>query len=133
MEETDPSGGVAAGESCALYRKVKQLANLEHRICQMITSIFPGWHFHTSFDESVFSEFERALNHHVMKSRLANIWIAMDQLQKGLEGRSGRIVNDIRRFFNETLGNIDIEDAAMQAEWSRLMTELPAYRHCARI
>ena len=33
-------------------------------------------------------------------------------------------MNDIRRFFNETLGNIDIEDAAMQAEWSRLMTEL---------
>jgi very-short-patch-repair endonuclease/Cdc6-like AAA superfamily ATPase len=124
VEETDPSGGVAAGESYALYRKVKHLANLEHRICQMITSIFPGWQFHTSFDESVFSEFERALNHHVMKIRLANIWITKEQLQKGLDGRSGRIVNDIRSFFNETLGNIDIEDAAMQAEWSRLMTEL---------
>ena len=33
-------------------------------------------------------------------------------------------MNDIRRFYNGTLGNIDVEDAAMQSEWSGLMTEL---------
>jgi len=124
VEETDPSGGVAAGQCYAVYRKVKQLATIERDICQMIPSIFPGWQSHTSFDESVFGEFEKALNHHVMKSRLSNIWITREQLQKGLDGRSGRVVNDIRRFFNETLGNINIEDATVQAEWSGLMTEL---------
>ena len=124
VQETDPSGGVAASECYALYRKVKQLVNLEHNICQLITSIFPGWQSHASLDESLFGEFDKALNHHVMKSRLANIWVTRDQLHKGLEGRSGRVVNDIRRFFNETLGNTIVEDGAMQAEWSRLMTEL---------
>jgi very-short-patch-repair endonuclease len=124
VDETDPSGGVAAGECYALYRKVKQLVNLEHSICQMITSIFPGWQSHASFDEFIFAEFEKMLNHHVMKSRLANIWITREQLKKGLDGRSGRVVNDIQRFFNDTLGNINIEDAAMQAQWSVLITEL---------
>ena len=55
VEETTRPAASAAAESYALYRKVKQLANLEHRICQMITSIFPGWHFHTSFDERPYS------------------------------------------------------------------------------
>jgi very-short-patch-repair endonuclease len=124
VAETDPSGGIAAGQCYALYRKVKQLAALERDICQIIPSIFPDWQAPGSFDESLFGEFEKALNHHAMKSRLANIWITKEQLQKGLDSRSGRVVNEIRRFFNETLGHINIEDSAMQAEWSGLMTEL---------
>jgi len=124
VEENSPYGGVTAGECYALYCKVKQLANLEHTICHMISFIFPGWQAQGSLDESIFGEFEKALNHHAMKSRLANIWNTREQLKKGIDGRSGRLVNDIRRFFNETLGNIDVQDTAMQAEWSGLMSEL---------
>ena len=124
VEETDPSGGVAAGECYALYCKVRHLTKVERDIWQMIPLIFPGWLSPVSFDESLFGEFEKALSHHVMKSRLANIWITKEQLQKSLDGRSGRVVDDIRRFFTETLGDIDIEDAVMQARWSVLITEL---------
>ena len=80
--EADPSGGVAAGECYVLYRKVKELTTLEGGICKMITSIFPGWESHSSFNESAFGEFEKALNHHVIKSRLANIWVVKERCRK---------------------------------------------------
>jgi very-short-patch-repair endonuclease len=124
VEETIPSGGVAAGQCYAAYRKVKKLAMVEREIAQTISSIFPIWRISDSLDESRFVAFERALNHHAMASRLANIWITKERLQNGLDGRSGRVVNDIRRFFNETLGNIDIDDGAVQARSSELMAEL---------
>ncbi len=124
VEETDPSGGVTAGQSYALYCTVKHLAILERGICQLVPLIFPGWQSQAVFDESVFGEFEKALNHHVAKSRLANIWTTKEQLQRGLDGRSGRVVDDIQRFFNDMVGSVDAEDAALQAEWSALMAEL---------
>ncbi|HEY8694298.1 MAG TPA: hypothetical protein VIR57_16340, partial [Chloroflexota bacterium] len=43
---------------------------------------------------------------------------------KVLEGRSGPIVDDIRAFMAQTLGNPATTDAEMQAEWSGLMAEL---------
>ena len=64
------------------------------------------------------------MRHHLTKNRLANVWADKERFQKVLEGRTGRVIEDIRRFLSETLGNPEIEDAQMQAEWSALMAEL---------
>src|SRR5207249_1682589 len=69
-------------------------------------------------------ELEKALRHHLTKNRLANVWVAKERSQKVLQGRSGRVIVDLRQFLSETLGNPEIEDARMQAKWSALMAEL---------
>jgi len=70
------------------------------------------------------AELEKALRHHLTKNRLANVWATKERFQKVLEGHTGRIIENLRRFLSETLGNPAIEDARMQAEWSALMAEL---------
>ena len=70
------------------------------------------------------SELERALRHHLTKNRLANVWANKERCQKVLEGRSGRVIDDLRHFFGEVLGNPTVTDAEMQAKWSELMAEL---------
>ena len=57
------------------------------------------------------AELEKALRHHLTKNRLANVWATKERFQKVLEGRTGRVIEDIRQFLAETLGNPTIEDA----------------------
>ena len=70
------------------------------------------------------SELKVALRHHLAKNRLANVWANKERWQQVLEGRSGRVVGNLRQFIVEVLGNPTVTDAAMQAKWSSLMAEL---------
>ena len=88
--------------------------------------VFPNWaHAREVADNTQrLAELEKALRHHITKDRLAKVWAAKERFQKVLEGRTDRVIEEIRRFLSETLGNPEIEDARMQAEWSALMAEL---------
>jgi very-short-patch-repair endonuclease len=88
--------------------------------------VFPNWtHAREAADNTArLAELEKALRHHLTKNRLANVWAAKERFQKVLEGRTGRVIKNIRRFLAETLGNPEFEDVRMQAEWTTLMAEL---------
>jgi very-short-patch-repair endonuclease len=47
-----------------------------------------------------------------------------ERFQNVLEGKSGKIVDDIRQFLGTVMGNPAVTDAQMQAAWSSLMAEL---------
>lgn len=121
-----PESGLAAAQSYALYLKVKGVVKAEGELCAAAALIFPNWvHVRELADNTQrLTELEKALRHHLTKNRLANVWAHKERFQKVLEGRTGRVIEDIRRFLAETLGNPEIEDARMQAEWTALMAEL---------
>ncbi len=121
-----PESGLSAAQAYALYLKVKGVVNAEYELCTAASHVFPNWD-HTrevADNPQRLAELEKALRHHLTKNRLANVWATKERFQKVLEGHTGRIIKNLRRFLSETLGNPVIEDARMQAEWSALMAEL---------
>lgn len=121
-----PESGLAAAQEYALYLKVKDMVKAEGQLCWAAPRIFPIWSYAREVADNTqrLVELEKALRHHLTKNRLANVWAHKERFQKVLEARTGRIIEDIRRFLAKTLGNPEIEDARMQAEWTALMTEL---------
>ena len=119
-------GGQAAYQQYALYLKVKCLVKSEDEVSPSASRIFPNWAHANAVvgDTERLAELEKALRHHITKSRLANVWATKEHFQKLLEGRTGRVIADIRQFLSKTLGNPDVEDTQMQPEWSTLMAEL---------
>jgi len=121
-----PEDGLAAAQSYTLYLKLKEVVGAEGTLCAASARVFPNWPYarEVADDAQRLSELEKALRHHLTKNRLANVWANKERIQKVLEGRTGRVIDDIRRFLTETLGNSAVTDAGMQAEWSALMAEL---------
>lgn len=121
-----PEGGLAAAQGFALYRKVKSVVKAEKELCAVASLVFPNWAHVSELADNAqrLVELERALRHHITQSQLANVWAHKERFQKVLQGRTGRVIEDIRRFLDVTLGNPEIEDARMQSEWSALMAEL---------
>ena len=121
-----PEDGLAAAHGYALYRKVKAVVRAEGQLCLAASRVFPNWpHAREVADNTQrLADLEKALRHHLTKNRLANVWAARDRFPKVLEGRTGRVIEELRRFLSETLGNPEIEDAWMQSKWSALMAEL---------
>ncbi|NLE46282.1 MAG: DUF559 domain-containing protein [Chloroflexi bacterium] len=121
-----PDGGVAAAQEYSFYLKIKAFVKQEKDLSDVTRQVFPNWIHASGLADNAqhLDELEKALRHHLTKNRLANVWAAKERFQKILDSRSGRVIDEIRRFLAETLGNPDIEDARMQAEWSMLMAEL---------
>ena len=124
--EAKPQGGVDAIENFAIYEEVTRDLHLGNQIQKKSCELFSSWHDAENVlqKDSAFEELDRALRHHLTKNRLANVWSNKEQFQKILDGRSGPIVESIRQFLNETLGNPNVSDMEMQATWSSLMSEL---------
>ena len=121
-----PDGGVTAVQQHAQYVKVLRVVRAEREISSSTSRVFPNWAGVREVADSPkrLAELEQALRHHLTKDRLANVWATKERLQTVLDGRSGRVIGDLRAFFSETLGNAEIEDARMQASWSSLIAEL---------
>lgn len=126
VSSDQPEGGVMAAQEFTVFLKLKEVVRAEKRLNWDSTRVFPNWSHAGEVADSAhwLAELGNALRHHLTKNRLVNVWAAKERFQKVLEGRSGRVVADIRRFLSETLGNPLVEDAQMQAEWSALMAEL---------
>ncbi|MEK7469880.1 MAG: AAA domain-containing protein [Planctomycetota bacterium] len=119
-------GGLKAAELYGLYAKVRAIVQAESDLRDQAVRVFPRWPHHrlVSEDAEKLDDLERALRHHLAKNRLANVWNTMGRFSKVLDGRQGRVVEDLRRFLKETLGNSQVSEATLQSTWSALMTEL---------
>jgi hypothetical protein len=110
----------------ALYRKMRALARAEAKLVKQAIQTFPGWAQSRSVadDPAAFGELARAVAHHVTTHRLGEVWSVRDGLQKALEGNSGRVVEQMRRFLGGVLGSPDVDEAMLLESWSSLMAEL---------
>lgn len=122
----EPEHALAAIQYYLVYQQVKGLVALGADANKRAVGLFPSWRTSINLmqDATSFEELGRALQHHLTKNRLANVWVVKEECQKTLDKCSGKVVQDIRDFLAGILGNPVIEDAQMQAEWSVLMTEL---------
>lgn len=123
---SQPVSALTVAKEYAIYLRVKSIVKTEEEICTATARVFPNWRNVRDLQDSTerLTEIEKALRHHLTKNRLANAWAQKERFQKVLEGRTGRVIEDIGGFLDKTLGNIEIEDTQMQAEWTALMTEL---------
>lgn len=123
---SQPVSALTAAKEYAIYLKVKSTVKAEEEICSATARVFPNWGNVRDFQDNTerLAEIEVALRHHLTKNRLANVWAQKERFQKVLEGRTGRVIEDICGFLDKTLGNLEIEDTQMQAEWTALMAEL---------
>jgi hypothetical protein len=123
---TEAEHGLAAAESYALFEKVRTVVHTEASVCANAVRMFPSWPHAVNATEQVgrLAELETALRHHLTKNRLAEVWIVKERFQRALEGCSGRVVEAIRECLARQLGNPEVPDATLQADWSALMAEL---------
>jgi very-short-patch-repair endonuclease len=121
-----PEDGLAAAHDYALCLKVKAVVGAEGELCTAASHVFPNWPHASKVADNAqcLSDLEKALRHHLTKNRLANVWANKERCQKVLEGRTGRVIDDLRHFLGEALGNPTVTDAEMQAKWSAQMAEL---------
>ncbi len=124
--DESPESAMIAAQEYDLYLKLKGVMKMGDALQTAASRLFPNWSHsrYVAYNNEQLTDLEKALRHHLTKNRLTQVWVAKERLQKVLEGRSGRITEKLRRFVNVTLGNPEIEDSRMQAEWSALMAEL---------
>lgn len=122
---TEPRHGIDAYELYGMYLKVKESALAEQKITATTAKVFPDWARagEVAAKTDALRELSNALRHHLTKNRLADVWAFKEALQATLAGRSGPVVEQIRAFATEALGNPEIADADLQARWSALTAE----------
>jgi very-short-patch-repair endonuclease len=122
----EPEHGLMALGLYALYEKIKAVVIAERFITEQAAKIFPEWPRarEVADADSAMDELENALRHHLTKHRLSSVWAVKERFQRVLDGRKGQIIDLIRIFLTDELGNPDVPDSEIQASWSRLMSEL---------
>jgi very-short-patch-repair endonuclease len=115
-----------AMQQFALYRKVRMLAEAEGELVQRTRSLFPTWPSagRVADDAGALVQLKRALEHYQTAQQLGEIWVSKARLQKALEGRSGRVVEELRVFLADVLGNPKVDEGNLLGPWSALMAEL---------
>jgi very-short-patch-repair endonuclease len=74
--------------------------------------------------EATFRTITESIHAHVDKGRLAYAMGRVGELVKKLDGRSGAVVNDIRRFLTESLGDDSQDEPALHKAWLSFQSEL---------
>ena len=122
----EPEHGLLAQGHYELYEKVKAVVASELSVTKQAAKVLPGWQRASELVDasSAMDELDVALRHHLTKNRLAGVWAVKERFQQMLDNRKGRIIESIREFLNNELGNPAVSDAQMQSSWSALMSEL---------
>lgn len=122
----EPEHGLLAQGLYVLYEKVKVVVAAEQSIIEQASRVLPGWQRARELADtaSAMDELVIALRHHLTKNRLAGVWAVKERFQQMLDNRKGRVIESIRAFLNNELGNPAVPDAQMQASWSGLMSDL---------
>jgi very-short-patch-repair endonuclease len=121
-----PQDAVNAANQYALYRKVRMLAETETDLVQRVRRLFPAWAAagRVADDAGAAVQLEKAIEHHQTAQHLGEIWVSKARLQKALEGRSGRVVEDLRVFLADVLGNPKVDEGGLIGPWAALTAEL---------
>jgi len=75
-------------------------------------------------DKQLPSLMQASLSQHIDKGRLAYGMQAVSELLSKLQEKSGEIVEQLRQFFNQKLGNAEVQESTLQETWHDLMAEV---------
>jgi len=123
---TTPEHGFEALQQYQLFEQIQKTVWVEESISKRAMELFPNYNpaRDVSLDKNAIGELARAISHHLTKNRLSTVWATKEKFQRVLNSRTGDITIQLRRFLAETLGNHEVDDAQMQAQWTSLMVEL---------
>jgi len=126
VDASQPQQVMAALDQVAVYRAARDLAAAEAELARRTLALFPAWPqaARVASDNAALAQLERTIAHQHTAQRLGEVWVAKARLQKALEGRSGRVVEDLRVFVNDVLGNPKVDEGQLLAAWGGLMAEL---------
>lgn len=113
-------------QQLALQRRVAALDALEQRISAHTNKLFPHWPLagKVASHASALMELRRALTHHLSSYRVEAVLRVRDKLQAALDGANGRMVDDLRKFATDVLGNPAYDETALTSAWSTCLAEL---------
>lgn len=119
-----------AAEYLVLVRGIRASVGIEEKIRAATARLFSDWPNIREMAKSAAStsDLERALRHNLARTRLAHAGANRERLQEMLIGKSGRVVETLRRFVEASLGNPALTDAEVRTKWSELMLELSRVR-----
>ena len=122
----DSRGRLSAESQLSLYSGLRQLVREETELGNDAAELFPGWSRARSagVDAGALAELEHALEHYLNKDQLGKISGVMEGLRTPLEGKRGRVVERLRGFLASVLGNPQVDEAGVLAQWNVLMAEL---------
>lgn len=126
VSEDTIEGAVAAQRAYDVYLSVKRVVQREAEVCAEAVDVFPHWPVirTAAYNRQHLDDLERTLSHHITKGRLAKVWALRDRYQRTIDGRTGRVTEELRRFLSQTLGNPMVDDVSLQGEWLALIAEL---------
>ena len=115
-----------AVEALEIFRSTRNLVAVERVLDEKAKIVLPSWNHgsETTNNEELLQSLESILTHHLTRNRLAETWALKERFQEITAGCNGRIVDSINKFCAETLGNRQVADSQMQAEWTSLIEEL---------
>ncbi|MCC6825475.1 MAG: AAA family ATPase [Acidobacteria bacterium] len=121
-----PSSASSAKESFDHYKTIVKAVQLEHILADDLKTIFPTWQEASliSSNETTTNHAARIIQSHLDRFRLAQVWVTKERFSRLLDGTKGRIVDRLRVFLNESLGNGELTDEQFQLGWSELFSEL---------
>lgn len=109
-----------------LYEKVRKALQEEGEVSRELKTLLPGWTQAEQLgtNKASLGEAESILSHHLTRYRLAETWVVKESFLNALAGTEGDISERLRAFLNTRLGNKQVSEPEVQAEWSSLMDEL---------
>lgn len=126
VDLAQPQRAIAALDQVRAYRSARDLAAAELELAARTSALFPTWPAaaRVADNDSAFDQLERVVAHQQSTQRLGEVWVAKARVQKALEGRSGRVVEELRVFVNDMLGNPKVDESQLLAAWGASMAEL---------
>ena len=122
----DPRAVPLALEEFSLYREVQALATAESDLVRQSARLFPGWPLarRVAQDDNALAELQRIIGHYLGTYRLGEVWLVKERVQAALDGTSGAVAENIRRFVSMSLGDPATGEQVFVTGWSALATEL---------
>lgn len=126
FETTDPVNAIMAAEYHSLHLSIREQILLEQQVIDSAHVLLPTWKKHSEIEQNneCLRELQEILDSHILRHRLSSAWSNKDRLQKVLSGYSGKIIEELKEFSSNTLGNPEVSDIEMQSKWSNLIEEL---------
>jgi len=126
VSEDVPEGYLAAQWQYMVYLKLRVIVQIENDINGLAHKVFPLWTsvYEIPTNNERINELEKTVRHYIAQQRLFSVVAEKERLQRILQGFKGRIVQQLRVFIDEMLGNPNIDDTRLQIEWAGLVQEL---------
>src|SRR5581483_11589215 len=116
----DAKGRLSPESQLATYRRLRALAHEETALARRAAKLFPAWDRAAAVgdDPQALEDLEKALAHHLNRQWLADAYLVLDDIHRVLEGRSGRLFEDMRGFVARVMGNPSVDESRLLAAQS---------------